>query len=261
MNGWVQKRRGAVEHLRDGRLTLLEYGALDLLLALADKESGICWVSAKALAAICGAGDFSERQARHVLESLEKKGYIRRFATKRGRGNYPILVNKFEVTWGAYKGTRLNTEKTMDWRRPVYEDCLADGLEQGVDRGPAQGEAEGVVHAPFREEELTKEKEIEQEQKPKNATSASVSIRFSPEVIEAFRALGHDQPFGPPDFQSIWTDEYTHTQNPNGKWTDVMERTIVRCQSSRVKVPPLFINHKRQIERVEVEKSYHRTPL
>jgi hypothetical protein len=261
VNGYTQKRRGAVEHLRDGRLTLLEYGAHDLVLALADKKTGIWWGSAKALAAHCGAGDVSERQARHLLESLESKHYIRRFAKKRGHGNYAILINKYEVTFGAHKGMRLNAEKTADWRNPVYESCLESGLEQRAENGAAEGRAEGEAHAPFREGDLRLEKEREQEKKQKSATAAATSVQFSPEVATAFRALGYEQPFGVPEFQAIWTDEYTQVQSPNPNWTDVMERTIVRCQSCRVSVPALFFSHKRQIEKVEVEERYHRTPL
>jgi hypothetical protein len=153
MNGYTQKRRGAVEHLRDGRFTLLEYGAHDLILALADKATGIWWGSAKALAAICGAGDVTDRQARHLLESLEKKGYVRRFPKRRGHGNYPVLVNKFEVTFGAYRGMRLSADKTTDWHSPVYE----SGLEQGAE----QGAQDGAERAPFREgeERQTKRKQ------------------------------------------------------------------------------------------------------
>ncbi len=168
MNGYTQKRRGAVEHLRDGRFTLLEYGAHDLILALADKATGIWWGSAKALAAICGAGDVTDRQARHLLESLEKKGYVRRFPKRRGHGNYPILVNKFEVTFGAYRGMRLNAEKTTDWRSPVYESCLEHGAEQGAQ--------DGAVHAPFREGE-------ERQTKRKNTaakTAPLADLRFQP---------------------------------------------------------------------------------
>jgi hypothetical protein len=168
MNGYTQKRRGAVEHLRDGRFTLLEYGTHDLILALADKATGIWWGSAKALAAICGAGDVTDRQARHLLESLERKGYLARFPKRRGHGNYPVLVNKFEVTFGAYKGMRLNAEKTMDWRRPAYEFCLEQGAEHGLEQG--------AVRAPFREGEETQIKR----KNPAAKTAPPADPRFQP---------------------------------------------------------------------------------
>jgi hypothetical protein len=252
MNGYTQKRRGAVDHLRDGRLSLLEYGAHDLLLALADKATGMWWGSAKGLAATCGAGDVTERQARHLLESLEKKRYIRRFAKKRGHGNYPILLNKFEVTFGAYKGMRLNAEETSDWRNPVYQVCQGDGS----DRGPADGAAQGEPSAPFREGEFKTEKE----KKTKKQTTAASSTEVSPNVCQAFRTLGYEQPFGPLEFQEIWADEYSQVKTQDPNWTDVMERTILRCQSQAVKVPSLFFAHKREIEKGEVRDRYHITP-
>lgn len=144
MNGFVAKRRGVIEHLQDGRLTLLEYGAYDVLIGLAEKSTGIWPGSAKALAATCGAGDLSERQARHVLEALEAKQYIRRFARPRAHGNYPILINKYEVSFGAYAGMRLNAVATTDWRNPTYEPRLEQGAEQGAERAPfRQGQGKG----------------------------------------------------------------------------------------------------------------------
>src|ERR1700687_1207294 len=107
-NGHVKRRRGILAHLQDGRITLLEHGAHDVVSMLADKSSGIWFGSARAFAANCGAGDVSERQARHLLESLERKGYLRRFSVPRKHGNYPILINKYEVTFGAQSGMRLN---------------------------------------------------------------------------------------------------------------------------------------------------------
>lgn len=137
-SGHVKRRRGILGHLQDGRITLLESGAHDVIGMLADKASGIWFGSARALAANCGAGDVSERQARHLMESLEQKGYIRRFATPRAHGNYPILVNKYEVTFGAQRGMRLNAILTRDWRHPRYESCPEQGAEQGAERAPLQ---------------------------------------------------------------------------------------------------------------------------
>lgn len=257
MRGWIQKRRGAVEHLRDGRLSLLQYGAHDLILALADIETGIWWGSAKALAANCGAGDISEREARHLLESLEKKGYIRRFSKKRGHGNYPILVDKFEISFGAKRGMRLNAATSNDWRNPIYESRVEEGLQQGTEEGIVDGPAQGEVHAPFREGELKPENETK-----KQKAASTPPINVSPAIRQTFKDMGYEQPFGHPKFQEIFAQEYgeeqTH-QPPN--WTDAMERTIIRCNDGGIKVPPVFYLHKREIEKDGVHKRYHRSPL
>lgn len=144
--GYHRTRRGIVEHLQDGRLTLLEAGAFELIRLVADYKTGIWWGSAKALEGKCGAGDIDTRKARRILESLERKGYIRRFATERGRGNYPILIDKFEVSVGAesaQKIMRLNTALTNDWASPYYEDLPTVGA--------AIGAAGGAATAPYKE--------------------------------------------------------------------------------------------------------------
>ena len=152
--GYIQKRRGILDHLRDGRLTLLELGAHDVIILLADKATGMWVGSAKALSANCGAGDITDRQARHLLESLEIKGYIRRFPKRRSHANYPILVNRYLVTFGAYSGMTLNASATSDWRKPVYESRQEQGAEQGLEDGAEQG----AERAPIQEVRSKKEK-------------------------------------------------------------------------------------------------------
>lgn len=155
MNGYVPKRRGVVEHLRDGRMTLQMYAAHDLLVLLADKATGIWIGSAKAFAANCGAGDVSERRARHILESLELGGYIKRFPIRRSHRNYPILISRFQPTSGAYSGMRLNAAATKDWRSPVYDSCQEHGAQPGAEPGAEPG----VERAPIREGEGEREGE------------------------------------------------------------------------------------------------------
>ncbi len=177
--GFVAKRREIVEHLQDGRLTLLEYGAYDLMILLADKRSGVWRGSAKALAANCGAGDVSDRQARHILEQLEKKRYIRRFPTPRSHRNYPILINKYLVRFGALSGMRLNAWASEDWRNPVYEKCPEHGAER----------------APIRDLRLETGEE--------EAAAASAHC----EKQESWKTIGIE-PCGPLAFRQLWQTHY-----------------------------------------------------
>jgi hypothetical protein len=126
--GHVQMRRGLLDHLRYGRMTLKQKGAFETILQLADWQTGVWFGSARALSAICGKGDVAEREARDLLESLEKakpQGYIRRFVTPGRRGNYPILVHKYEVRVCEVI-FRVNAWKTVDWKHPELEPCEVD---------------------------------------------------------------------------------------------------------------------------------------
>jgi hypothetical protein len=175
-SGYVPKRRGVLEHLNDGRLTLQQYGAYDVLILLADKATGVWFGSAKALAANCGAGDIAERQARHILESLESKGYIKRFPKRRAHGNYPIAIDKYQVTVGAHSRMRLNARASSDWKTPVYDKCEVPGEEPGLQHG--------VAGAPIQEGE-------EEKRRRKKGTAASqpADPRHKPFVDFAFRSF------------------------------------------------------------------------
>src|ERR1700738_5197428 len=63
----------------------------------------------------------------------------------------------------------------------------------------------------------------------------------------AFRALGFEEPFGRIEFRKVRTEEYKAlSENPDGTFTDAMERTMQRCKSVKIPVPPLFFNTNRK---------------
>jgi hypothetical protein len=135
--GHVRMRRGLLDHLRYGRMTLKQKGAFETIVQLADWQTGVWFGSARAFSAICGAGDVPEREARDLLESLERakpQGYIRRFVTPGKRGNYPILVHKYEVRVCEVT-FRVNAWKTVDWKHPELESCEVD-VEVDVEVSP-----------------------------------------------------------------------------------------------------------------------------
>ena len=144
-NGFVPIRRGILEHLRDGRITHGELAAYIVMILEADSKTGIWKGSARALAALYG---WTQRGARHVLERLERKGYIRRFATPRSHANYPVLIDKYLCAEGGLEGRRLNVRASTDWRNPVYENCPQNsaehGPEDGAERAPKQ-QREGKI--------------------------------------------------------------------------------------------------------------------
>jgi hypothetical protein len=218
-NGFVKRRRGILAHLREGRITLAEAGAHDVIGMLADKCTGIWFGSARAFAANCGAGDVTERQARHLLETLEAKGYLKRFATPRAHGNYPILVNKYEVTFGAHDGMRLNASATSDWHNPAYEKCL----EQGAEVAPYQ--------------------EVRREKK-KAAARAAVSLK-----PEAWTGVGLDRPIGDESFRKFW--ETTWATKNGHPLSRVMGDAVDNWEASGKRVPARFFAQLSEIRKEE----------
>ena len=218
-NGHVKRRRGILGHLQDGRITLLEEGAHDVIGMLADKASGIWFGSARAFSANCGAGDVSERQARHLVESLELKGYIKRFTTPRAHGNYPILVNKYEVTFGAQSGMRLNAAVTTDWRKPVYE----FGPEHGPEHAPSQ---EGEVR--------------------KRSSSSPLPLQTN---LEPWTGIGLTRPVGDAAFRQFW--ETTWATKNGHPLSQVMGTCADAWQRGGGKVPAPFFARLAEIRKRE----------
>ena len=166
--GYVQLRRGLLDHLREGVITVTEYAVFTILLADADPKSGICKTSAGLLSALYG---MAPRTSRDALEKLASKGYIKRFPRQGKHGSYPILVNKFICSDGAMKGKRLNALGSLTWEFPIYEECyerVNDDVNEDVN--------ERAAIVPQME---NREKRIEKK-KPSRAKQASaVDSRFS----------------------------------------------------------------------------------
>ena len=183
--GYLQLRRGLFEHVTEGRMSLTECCLYIAIMANAEPNTGIWKGSAGLLASLYG---LSPRTARDVLERLESKRYIKRFPVPGSHSNYPILVNKYQCSDGAMKGMRLNTEKTTDYRAPVYESCEEDG-KRGVKQGVKHGA--GIKRTENREQRI----EQAPPKKPASAwksgsTSAEAKNRpYSEEAQRLF--IGH----------------------------------------------------------------------
>jgi hypothetical protein len=110
-SGYVQLRRGIIDHLADGRLTMAEFSVFNLLLLLASSDSGMGKINAAYLRAFFG--NLSADASKRVLHSLEEKGYIFRNITPRSPLLYPYWVNGYIVTFGSRLGSRLNIGKAL----------------------------------------------------------------------------------------------------------------------------------------------------
>ena len=124
--GYYPRRRGLLDHVKKGRLSLVDNGLHDILCQLADPETGYVWTNATDLASRC---NYSRKFIQQYLRRLERKGYIKRFAVRRSKKHYPLLINSFECTRGAHSGKRLNAIKTIDWRVPVYDSTIQSTIQ------------------------------------------------------------------------------------------------------------------------------------
>jgi hypothetical protein len=130
-SGYYPRRRGVLEHIRDGRMSLLDNSFHDLLCLIADPATGIARTSAAHLHFDFG---ISRILAQKYLIRLESKGYIRRFRKARSKSRQIVLIHLYECTALPQKGMILNALATADWRQCVYEP-VSRAVSRAVSRG------------------------------------------------------------------------------------------------------------------------------
>ena len=151
LKGYVQKRRGVLTHLNERRLTVNEYVVFDILLLLADKETGSYMINAPAIRFWSGE-QITIDAADRALRGLEEKDYIVREITPGKLGVYPYHIQKFIVAYGAEQGKvltftkkRNKIEKTVALLEYFGAVLADDGAEPTADAGaehPADGGAD-----------------------------------------------------------------------------------------------------------------------
>jgi hypothetical protein len=139
-------RSGILDHLLAGKLGYGELGIYAAVHLQADFRTGIWVGSAPRILATAPRGT-SLREVQRRLQTLTEIGFLRPFHTHGARGNFPWLIDKYEVKLGALKGKRLNALQSDSWRSPFYESCAEDDADCAAD-----GRAEGVAEAaPYHE--------------------------------------------------------------------------------------------------------------
>lgn len=182
-NGFVQLRRGLMEHVMNQQMTMTEFTIYILLIIHADPSSGVWRGSAETIAQTYG---FPTRTCRDIFQRLENNKYLRRFITKGKKGIYPVLINRFECTDGAMKGKRLNAFKSTSLVDLVFEECRDDAAT-------VPGECrDGATTVPVYREEENKRTENTSPPfalaPPSNGNGHAKIARFSPSEIESIYA-------------------------------------------------------------------------
>jgi hypothetical protein len=139
-------RSGILDHLLAGKLGYGELGIYAAVHLQADFRTGIWIGSAPRILATAPRGT-SLREVQRRLQTLTEIRFLRPFHTHGARGNFPWLIDKYEVKLGALKGKRLNAWQSVSWRSPFYECCAQDDADSVAD-----ARAEGVAEdAPYHE--------------------------------------------------------------------------------------------------------------
>jgi len=119
-SGWYARRRGILQHLDEGQISLLDLAVHDFLCLTANHQTGVAWVSALKIKALCPA-DISLRAIQRSLAHQEEISWIKRFRTHGQRGNYPVVIGKYFVTDASLKWKSVNLERTTDWREVQFD--------------------------------------------------------------------------------------------------------------------------------------------
>lgn len=134
--GFYKRRRGILEHLEAGRISLLDSAIHDYLCLKANSivgngdfyPPGTLMCSAEAIHACCPR-NITAREVRRSLQHLEELGWIKRWMNRGKRGNYPVMVERFivrELTGKQWKEYTVNADATTDWRKPVLIPVASD---------------------------------------------------------------------------------------------------------------------------------------
>lgn len=155
--GFYKRRRGILEHLESGRISLLDLAVHDYLNLKANLvigtsfsiPAGVCITSARAIHATCPS-QISERAVQRSLEHLRKIGWIKTWGIRGKRGNYPVLVCRGSVHDLSGNEYRVNAQGTTDWRHPAY--VAVDDLSSLPSKADANLSTDREVRVESREE-------------------------------------------------------------------------------------------------------------
>jgi hypothetical protein len=94
--GYLRLRRGILQHLDAGTISLLDFSVYVWLMLKADYKTGLAWGCAEKIRVHASRGT-SLRAIQRSIDRLEHIGWLKRWRTHGQRGNYPILIARFSV--------------------------------------------------------------------------------------------------------------------------------------------------------------------
>ena len=151
--GWVQLRRGILDHLREGKLSNNEFLVLVVLIMLADKQTGAGTINAPCLRSF--VPHLSYDAAKRVLLSLEEKHYIYRKIKYKSDLAYPFWVNLYIPSAGPHMGLQMDLTKVFESKDIKDIEYISDVPEVAPQGAPA-GAPDTALHYKTREEKHEK---------------------------------------------------------------------------------------------------------
>jgi hypothetical protein len=147
--GWYPRRRGILEHLEQGTITLLDDAVHDFLCLTADHRTGVTWVSAEKIHVLAGAG-ISLRAIQRSLAKLEVLEWVKRFRVHGKRGNYATLIGRYFVRDASLRWWSVNLSRTNDWRNVQFDPVTdASFVRNAAGKGGDTGD--GTEASPIQE--------------------------------------------------------------------------------------------------------------
>jgi hypothetical protein len=169
--------RDLQDHLKQGRLSIFELGVYQIIHWQADFKTGVWWGSAPAVHCVAPRG-CKLRDVQRAIARLKRIGFLRPREQKQGkRGNFPVLIDKYEPLSGALRGTRLNAARSADWRNPVYEPCTDGDAQHDTVQDPQSAPIHNAVS-----------NKQDAGQRPAAKNTPPVDPRFQPFVDFAFES-------------------------------------------------------------------------
>jgi len=194
----------------------------------------------------------SERTVQRGMSKLRGMKIIDRVGFKKMRARVLVPIYRLDVS---------KLPGRLPWR---FQQGVIDGAPPVSPRG-ADGVTktlDGVTPVARRGATAVAPNPLEDPlERPVREEEAAASAPSSVEIVRAFAAIDC-KPFGPPEFREAWSNAYSKVETDQDPvWSEVMEAAIERCSGLGAKVPGKFYLHKREIEKMEVQARYRRTPL
>jgi hypothetical protein len=163
--GWYARRRGLLEHLDKGTISLLDSGIHDFLCLLANHKNGVARASAAKIRSMCPS-EINLRQIQRSLAWLEELGWIKRFRGKNRRGNYEILIARFfvkdaEGTWWSTNIERTTSPRDVQFDRVTDPSFVSNSVCQAKE---AVTRNEGQVSHEMSHEPVTRSETVSAEE-------------------------------------------------------------------------------------------------